>query len=560
MKILGIHEGHNASATLFIDGAIKYSIQEERLTGIKNYWAFPKKSINKILSLCKLTINDIDSIALAANHTPIPSDVLEQYRKSSNLFISFIKNLLIYTPLYSQYKKKIKQERINRLTQLGISADKIFFVEHHLCHASYAYYSSPWKNDKVLVFTCDGSGDGLCATVSIGEEGRLHRIAKTKKGHSIGNIYSQITFMLGLIPWEHEWKIMGLAPYASEKDVNKSYAIIKKYLEVDGLVFKRKTFEPTHMLYKRLRKELEFHRFDWIAGAIQKLSEELLVKWVKNAIKETGIHKVAFAGGVFMNVKANKLIMELDEVEEIFIAPSCGDESNSIGAAYQVYAQIQSRKNQPVKIAALENIYFGPEYSNHEIKTLLEKKSFNFKYIDNINKKTAELLSSGHIIARCSGRMEFGARALGNRSILADPANQDCIRIINMMIKKRDFWMPFAPVILDRRQDDYIVNPKQSKNPYMMLSYDTTSKRTEFIGGVQQADLTARAQIIEQKHNPGYYSVLEEFEKITGQGILLNTSFNLHGYPLVNTPEDALWVFENSGLKYLALGNYLVSK
>jgi len=156
--------------------------------------------------------------------------------------------------------------------------------------------------------------------------------------------------------------------------------------------------------------------------------------------------------------------------------------------------------------------------------------------------------------------MEFGARALGNRSILADPSNQDCVRVINMMIKKRDFWMPFAPVVLEERQHEYIKNPKKIKSPYMMLSFDSTEKRNEYMAGVHQADLTARAQIINSDYNPNYYKVLKEFEKITGRAVLLNTSFNLHGYPMVNTPEDALWVFENSGLEYLALGNLMVTK
>lgn len=560
MKIIGIHEGHNASAALISDGVIVNCIQEERLTNTKSYWGFPEKSIKELMLKNNLEAKDIDIVAMAADHVPRKSNVLEAYKNSSRLYRTYIRNLFCFTPLYGIYKQKIRNERIQRVKTIFRDDVEIKFVDHHLSHASYAYHSAPWKDEKVLVLTCDGSGDGLCSTVSIGENCKLNRIAATPKGHSLGNIYSQITFMLGLVPWEHEWKIMGMAPYASEKDVNRSYEVIKEYLDVNGLVFKRNISEPTNMIYQRLRKDLEFHRFDWISGAIQKLSEELIVKWVKNAVKETGVHKLAAAGGVFMNVKANKLIMELNEVDGLFIAPSCGDESNSIGAAYHVHSMNKISDTQSHDIPPLGPIYLGPEFSDDEAETSLKSRDFKYELVDDINFKIAKLLADGKIVARCIGGMEFGARALGNRSILADPSNQDCVRVINMMIKKRDFWMPFAPVVVDERQDDYIINPKKFKNPYMMLSYDTTEKREEFMGGVQQADLTARAQIIEEEYNPGYYKVVKEFEKITGRGILLNTSFNLHGYPMVNTPEDALWVFENSGLKYLALGNYLVSK
>jgi len=172
----------------------------------------------------------------------------------------------------------------------------------------------------------------------------------------------------------------------------------------------------------------------------------------------------------------------------------------------------------------------------------------------------AELLIKGEIVARCKDRMEFGARALGNRSILADASDLKCTRTINMMIKNRDFWMPFAPVIMKEREHDYIVNPKNIASPYMILSFDTTDKREDLIAAIHQADFTARPQVIEKDFNPDYYKILKEFEKNTGKGALLNTSFNLHGYPIVLGPEEAMWVFENSGLKYLALGNYLITK
>jgi len=564
MRVLGIHDGHNASACLLEDGKILYCIQEERLTNKKNMSGLPVHSIKTILSLADIGIDDIEQIAVASEHCPLSFNVLESYRSQSNLIKSKFIDVVLRTPVYNVYKRKIRKQRIKRLTDLNISADRISFVDHHLCHAAAAYYGSPWKYEKVLVLTNDGSGDGLCATVYIGENGRLSRISATKGGNSLGDIYGRVTFYLGLVPWEHEWKIMGMAAYALENGMHKSYDIFSKYLNLpDGsLQFKRNIPEPTHLIYSRLKKDLELHRFDWISAGVQRLAEELLCQWVRNAIRETGIRRLSVSGGVFMNVKANKKIMEIDGVDDLFVFPSCGDESNSIGAAYWTYAEECRRKNINIDIEPLGPIYFGPSFNDEDIKKALAEycAKFQFEFCENIEKRTAELVADGEIVARCKGPMEFGARALGNRSILADPINYDCVRIINRMVKKRDFWMPFAPVVLKERAVEYLKNPKGFSSPYMMLSMDTTEKRSEFMAAVHQADLTARPQIIGEEWNPDYYRVLKEFEKITGRGVLLNTSFNLHGYPMVCGPKQALWVFENSKLDYLALGNYLVSR
>jgi carbamoyltransferase len=254
--------------------------------------------------------------------------------------------------------------------------------------------------------------------------------------------------------------------------------------------------------------------------------------------------------------------MELPEVQDLFVFPSCGDESTSIGAAYHVYVAMTREMGGDSIPAPIDDIYYGPDFSDDDVLTALKKGDVRFKsqHMSDVDKEVAGLIASGEIVARCSGRMEFGARALGNRSILADPADQQSVRIINMMVKKRDFWMPFAPVILWEQQADYIVNPKRIKSPYMMLTFDTTDKRDDLVAALHQADFTARAQILERSYNPGYYNIIERFSHETDRSVLLNTSFNLHGYPVVCSPDEALWVFANSGLKYLALGNHLISK
>jgi len=339
MRILGIHDGHNSSASLVVDGKVKYCIQEERLTNEKNFWDFPEKSVRKILDLEKLTPADIDFVAVASLHAPRPSDIIEDYKKCASAFTNTVNSILMKTPLYKYYRKKRKEERLADITKLGFKKSSISFIDHHLCHASAAYYGCPCRDEKILVFTSDGSGDGLCGSVCIGEKGELKKIAEVPKGNSIGNVYSNVTFMLGLVPWEHEWKIMGMAPYAYEKDMKKSYEVFSKYMELDkeNLSFVRHIPEATNYIYSRLRKDFEFHRFDWISAGVQEFTEELLVDWVREASRKTGIRKVCMSGGVFMNVKANKRIMELDEVDDIFPFPSAGDESNSIGAAYYLY-------------------------------------------------------------------------------------------------------------------------------------------------------------------------------------------------------------------------------
>ena len=565
MKILGIHDGHNSGATLLENGKIIASVCEERLSRMKNDVGYPRKAVEDVLKIGNCNSSDIDFVALATKHLHGRDFYLgwEWYRKGEKEQVKDKKN-------ENERGRYLLEERLNErkneiATHLGILSDKISVVEHHFCHAAAAYFGSPWSTnkEKVLVLTSDGSGDGICATVNIGEGGKIKRIADTKSSASLGKIYSRITYLLGMKPWEHEYKVMGLAPYADEKGVEKSFKVLNELIEIDdgSLVFKTKKSFGMNYCYPYLKEKLENHRFDWIAGGIQKLNEEIMLKWVKNILKETGLRKIAAGGGSFMNVKSNMRIAELDGVDDIFVFPSCGDESVSIGAAYFVYAEQVKNKAS----TALKNNYFGARFEDSDIALAIEKTNARGKYNvvreDFINKKVAHLLSSGEIVARFSGRMEWGARALGNRSILMDPRNKDGVRILNMAIKQRDFWMPFAPTVLSERQHDYLVNKKGLKSPYMAMAFETTEKGRSYLGAaIHPYDFTARPQILESDFNPGYYDLLKEFEKLTGIGAVLNTSFNLHGEPVVYSPEDAISVFERSGLKHLSLGNYHISK
>jgi len=572
MKILGIHDGHNASVCLLEDGHIISALQEERLARIKNIMGFPSRAINAVLKSSGLSYSDIDLIAMHSRHMPLiinRDQLLEEYRYSDsmNMYLKrFVKGMVKKTFLKKPYLERRRRARVQEILKQGFDYDKIIFVDHHLAHAAAAYYGSPWKgNEEILVLTNDAGGDWLCATVNIGRNNSIKRIAEIPVSHSVGYIYSMLTFILGMVPEEHEYKVMGMAPYAGASYTEKFYAVLDKLIEFDkstgGITWYRTNgCPPTQFSYRFFRRLTELQRFDAICGGLQKFFEEFIIAWVKNCISKTGIRKVAMSGGVFMNVKANKRILELPEVESMFVLPSCGDETNAIGAAYQVYAEEMSKKGQKVSIPPLRDLYWGLEFKNDEVEDLLKRKHLLYERKDDIEREIALLLSQGEIVARFKGRMEFGARALGNRSLLADPRNLSVIKIINEMIKNRDFWMPFAPSVLKERENDYVINPKEMNAPYMIICFNSTDKIDHLKAACHPYDNTVRPQIVEKDWSPDYYRLIKEFEKITGIGAILNTSFNLHGYPIVCSPEDAIGIFLKSGLKYLALENFLVRK
>jgi carbamoyltransferase len=406
----------------------------------------------------------------------------------------------------------------------------------------------------------DGAGDGLCSTINIGKNFSFERIASTTSYNSPGNIfYSEITGYLGLKRWEHEYKVMGMAPYG---DPDYCLDKIQKIVRINP--HKPLEFENTigaYVIYvqKKLMKLLAEQRFDNISAATQKHFENLVCQWVQNAIDATGVHKLACAGGMFLNVKANKLIREMEIVENVFFYPAASDEGIPVGAALEGYYRFCEREGVIARKENLGPIYYGMEYSNDEIESVLKKTGWLQKaqFVDEIDNEVGERIANGSIIARFSGRVEWGPRGLGNRSILADPRDLRVIRRINYAIKHRDFWMPFAASILDERKSDYLINAREA--PYMIEAFDTTKKAEELIAGLHPKDMTCRPQTV-NSWNPGYLDVLKTFEEISGIGGMLNTSFNLHGHPLVGTPEIALHTFNNSDLEVLSIGNWFVEK
>lgn len=567
MKFIALHIGHTATAAIMEDGKVLGVLSEEKINNIKNSSAFPHGAIKALYREHGWQEGaHIDQILISSAHVYSPSSFSS--KSFLKKYFGRFSNNLIYKRLFS-IKRHFQHQSgdhylIAQLKKAGLSDFPITRIDHHTCHAAAAYYGFSEKpNQKALIFTMDGEGDGISSTVSVVDKnGFLRRIASTPYNHSIGWMYSATTRFLGMRILEHEYKVMGLAPYAKNYFLETYKKIFKDVVTLNPdnpLTFKSKLNMTD--FYEYLAKSAVGERFDNIAAALQFATEELVTKWIKNAIKHTGIKNIYTGGGVFMNVKLNKKIQEIKEVDRITFMPSCGDESLPIGALYH-YA-----KSQGIKTYPLNDLYLGISYADDAINKFLKKNQYSKKYKikkqSNIDLALAKLLAKGDVVARFSGRCEWGARSLGNRAILAHPSFMESFYMVNDQIKSRDFWMPFAPSMLDRFANQYLQNYEPEKNEalYMITAFDATPKGVKNLKAtIHHGDHSLRPQIVTKKSNLAYYQLISEFSRLTGVGALLNTSMNLHGYPLVCSPEQALFTFENSHLKHLALGSYLISK
>jgi carbamoyltransferase len=582
--VVGFYKGHNATACILKNGEIIAAASEERFNRQKNSDTFPTQAINYCLKEAGIKATEVDLFVRTYKHPEgyvtdngdtkmpglidfitLPKEVIKKmsyfYPKLDNVirtpyqYISI--NILV--PFYQ------KQFRNNMANFLKIDPARITFADHHTCHGYAPYYgfipeSNQSKKD-YLVITLDGEGDGACGSVSIVRKGKWKRIATTFGGNSIAIFYGLITKFLGMKINEHEYKVMGLAPYATDHEINKVYPLFKGLFWTDkNLVMHSKI--PSGAYLNFFNSKLKHQRFDAIAGAAQRYVEEVVLDLIKRSIKKTGIKNVVLGGGFFMNVKANQRINELSEVKELIVCPSAADESVVFGAAYIGYKQLLG---QSAECKNIKNLYLGTRYKDKEIEQAIKQdknfRKYKVQKNSDIEKRVAELLANGKIVARFKGRMEWGARALGNRSILMDPSRKDLIVLLNKQIKSRDFWMPFAASILKDDESKYIVNSKKTDNRFMAISFAVTDKaKKDLAGAIHPSDFTCRPQVVSSDENEDYYNLISYFKKRTGISAVLNTSFNFHGEPIVCSPKDALNTFSLTALEYLAIGNYLLWK
>jgi len=589
MVILGIHDGHNASAALLIDGKLVCSIAEERLTRVKHEYGFPGQAIETVLNTAGITIADVDHIAMATATLPPAYYYTSRNAKFSISDYWHEQKEYWYPKLYEGkdpsyielFKKHIDMSRfpydeslikdekdhqgmwkarVKHLCEtLGVSEDMISVHNHHNCHAYYGYVASPYRRgEDTLVYTMDGGGDGENGTVSIAKAGEPLEVLSRSSNCNIGRMYRYTTLLLGMRPADHEYKLMGLAAYNTGDYAKKAYNVFADTLQVDGLGFSYKNEVKDHFFH--FKDRLEGERFDSIAFGIQKRTEELLTEWIQNGIEKTGIKNIVMSGGVAQNIKANKLIWEMDGVQQLFIPPGPGDESISIGA---VYAEAIKRGVKVDDIESIDNAYFGTSFNDDQIKQAIDGSDLKDWEVRQVTPDdVAEVLANGDVVARFGqDNAEFGARALGNRSIIADPRSPNVIHHINKLVKMRDFWMPFAPSILAEREADYMINPKGIDSRFMAIGFDSTELAREHLSaGLHPFDRSARPQIVRKEDNPGYHAIIKAFEKVTGVGAVMNTSFNIHGEPIVGTPEQAIDTFSRCGLHHLLLGSFMISK
>jgi len=592
-KIIGLSDSHDASAALIVDGKMVAAVQEERFTNVKNEFGFPYHCIQWLKA--NHDLSDLDLVVFATQRTnpqiayvrreanySIKDWIHEQHAywkprllegKDVN-FVDIFKgrtdftfdshyNYEGYLEDYGDWEvhRRFQEERLGlAAAELGVARDRAVIVSHEDCHKYYALCASPLHDQDVCVVTAEGMGDYSNATVSVFRDGRMEEISASLENR-LATLYRYITLILGMKPNEHEYKVMGLAPYAKMFDVEKVLPIFEDLMEVEGIEVRWRN-KPRD-LYFTMQERLEGYRFDHIAGALQLYLENMLRQWFANIARHTGLRRFVFAGGLAQNIKACMSVAELDEVDDLFVCPASGDTSLSVGAAYCAHVTgLESGGGGARSTRPLEHAYLGMEFTQEDCERAMAEADVAGRYhvIPRAgNTLVARLLAGGFVMARFKGRMEFGMRALGNRSILADPRDPATVKKINDKIKKRDFWMPFTPSMLDTHADRYIVNPKGLRSPFMTMAFNSTPLgRRDLAAAMHPADYTVRPQIVTAEANPDYHDLISQFAVLTGVGALLNTSFNLSGSPIVGTPARAIETFDNSGLDGLILGDSLV--
>lgn len=590
MYILGVScFYHDAAAVLLKDGEVVAAAQEERFSRKKHDSGFPHLAIEFCLKEAGITGDNLDYVVF--------------YEKPLVKFVRILQTALATFPQsWANWREAIPTWINQKLwiknilfRDTGVSPDKVLFCDHHLAHAASAYFASPFNEAAVL--TVDGVGEWTTTTLGTAKgsfdgsvPNEINLFAEQRFPHSIGLLYSAFTAWLGFKVNNGEYKVMGMAPYGTPKHVDKVYktitvnddgsfklnmeyfafhrshksSISQKFIELFGepRVAESEFFTAETNPEKAGLPETEKNQYYAdVAASIQKVTEDILLKILRHLHAETGMKNLVMAGGVALNSKANYRLLFETPFEELFIQPAAGDDGGALGAALWAYHMVLGKPRKYV----MTHPYYGSEYSDDEIRAFLESKGVQYESFADDNdliESVAEAITQGKVVGWFQGRFEWGPRALGNRSILADPTREEMKEIVNAKIKFREPFRPFAPVIMAEHAEEYFEFPEIAKHTgprYMLMVAPIKPEMQDKIPATTHGG-TGRLQWVDRETNQRYYDVIKAFYKRTGVPVLLNTSFNLRGEPIVTTPENAYNTFSASEIDLLVLGPYLVRK
>ena len=556
---------HDSAAALLKDGIVIAAVEEERFSRKKFDDDFPKKAIQWCLDETKIKPYQIDSVAF------YDKPVLKFERLLDNYIAVAPRGLYSFLDTIPKWLHKrlwIKNDIKKSLK--GFKGD-IIFPDHHMSHAAYAFYTSPF--DEAAILSVDGVGEWTTTSFGIAKNNSINLSNDIRWPHSLGLLYSAFTYFLGFKVNEGEYKLMGLSAYGKPRyydlildnlvDVKDdgSIHLNMKYFAFtyDKVMTNKKFSELFGVLPRKKDEKMEQIHFD-LGASIQKVLEEIILKMAKHIHEKTGMKNLCYGGGVALNGVANYRLLQEGPFENIFIPPSPGDAGSAVGCAQYAYyihhKNISKNTKQDSSQKIRENVYVGPEYTDEEIKEFLDSKDINYETFDreSLLQNTAKLITEGNIVGWYQGKMEWGPRALGNRSILADPRNEKMKEILNEKIKHRESFRPFAPSIMEEYISDYFEIDIPS--PYMLMV--AKIKQPEKIPAVTHVDGTGRLQSVSKDSNPLYYDLINEFYKITNVPVIINTSMNVMGEPIVNTPEQAYNMVLKTDMDCIVLGNNII--
>jgi carbamoyltransferase len=601
VKILGISAFyHDSAAALIEDGEIIAAAQEERFTRKKHDPSFPTNAVKFCLNYGGVKLADLDAIAFYDKPLLKFERLLETYYAFAPKGLS---SFITAMPVWLKEKmflKRLLQEELEKIESVDLKKVKLLFPEHHLSHAASAYYPSPF--DDAAILTIDGVGEWATASICHGKGKDISILKELKFPHSLGLLYSAFTYFLGFKVNSGEYKLMGLAPYGvpGSDEVKKYVKIIKQHLvdiKEDGSIWLNQEYfnyatglrmvheDKWEKLFgfKTRKPEAELEQKHCNLGlAIQEVTEEAVIKMAQEAKRLTGAEYLCMAGGVALNCVANGKVFNAKLFKDIFVQPAAGDAGGALGSAMAAYHIYFEKERQPATILdGMKGSYLGPEFSDLEVQLTAKRYKAKFTHFpssSDLCKEVSKILSEGNVVGWMQGRMEFGPRALGGRSILGDPRNAEMQKKLNVKIKFRESFRPFAPSVIAEECNEYFEH--DSHSPYMLLVQPVVANRRKSLPNgyhsfsikdklyhlrsdmpaITHIDFSARIQTVHKETNPRYYELIQEFKKLTGYGVIVNTSFNVRGEPIICTPEDAYRCFMRTEMDYLVVGNFLFSK